>query len=362
MLDVDVEHRSGAFELRVRFAVDGRIVGLFGRSGAGKSTLLDVVAGIVRPARGHVRINGDTLFDSARGIDVPAPQRRIGYVFQDALLFPHLSVEANLLYGHRLRRTGERFIDARQVIDLLGLGELLARRPASLSGGEKQRVGLGRALLAQPRLLLLDEPLSSLDGPRKGEILTYIERLRDAFDVPMIYVSHSVPEIARVADTVVLIADGQCIATGPVEQVMGRMDLKPSTGRFEAGALIEATVRSQDPADQLTTLAFAGGELVVPQLDAAPGERVRARIRARDVAIALDRPANISTLNVLRGRVTAIREETGPIVDVQLAVGDALLLARITQRSRRELDLQVGRDVYALVKAVSFDHRSTGYA
>lgn len=362
MIDVDIEHRLGAFGLRARFAAEGRIVGVFGRSGAGKSTLLNAIAGILRPDRGHIRINGESLFDRAEGIDLAAPERRIGYVFQNDLLFPHLTVESNLLYGHRLRRPGERFIEPHSVIDLLGLGQLLRRKPASLSGGEKQRVGLGRALLAQPRLLLLDEPLSSLDGPRKGEILTYIERLRDTFGVPMIYVSHSVPEITRVADAIVLVAEGQCIAAGPVDQIMGRLDLKPHTGRYEAGALIEATVRSHDATDQLTTLTFAGGELTVPQLMTAPGERVRARIRARDVAIALDRPTNISTLNVLRSRVTAIRDEPGPIIDIQLAVGDTLLLARITQRSRRDLGLHVGQSLYALVKAVSFDNRSTGYA
>ena len=363
MIDVDIEQRLGAFALKVRFAAEGRIIGVFGRSGAGKSTLLNVIAGVAQAVTGHVRVNGESLLSSAQGVNLPAPDRRVGYVFQDPLLFPHLSVEANLLYGHRLRPPVERFIDPAQVIELLGLTELLRRRPRALSGGEKQRVALGRALLAQPRLLLLDEPLSSLDGPRKGEILSYIERLRDTFAVPMIYVSHSVAEIARLADAVVLLAEGQCLATGPVEQVMGRMDLKPHTGRYEAGAVIEATVRSHDAGDQLTTLSFAGGELTVPQLAAAPGDRVRARIRARDVSLATVRPTAISTLNILPSRVTAIREETGPIVDIQLAVGGATaLMARITQRSRRELDIHVDQEVYALVKAVSFDHRSTGYA
>ncbi len=362
MIDVDIEQRLGTFALRVRFAVEGRIVGVFGRSGAGKSTLLNVIAGVAGTVTGHVRVNGDTLLNSADSVDVPAPHRRVGYVFQDALLFPHLSVEANLLYGHRLCPATERFIDPAQVIELLGLAKLLQRKPRALSGGERQRVALGRALLAQPRLLLLDEPLSSLDGPRKGEILNYIERLRDVFAVPMIYVSHSVAEIARLSDAVVLLADGQCLATGPVDQVMGRMDLKPHTGRYEAGAVIEATVLSHDTADQLTTLSFAGGELAVPQLAAAPGDRVRARIRARDVSLATQRPTGISTLNILPSRVTAIREETGPIVDIQLAVGDTALMARITQRSRRELGIHVDQQVYALVKAVSFDHRSTGYA
>lgn len=256
MLDIDIEQRLGTFSLKLQFAIEGRIVGVFGRSGAGKSTLLNVIAGIAPGAAGHVRVNGVTLLSSADGIHVPAPDRRVGYVFQDSLLFPHLSVEANLLYGYRLRTAADRFIDPAQVIELLGLASLLHRRPRAISGGERQRVALGRALLAQPRLLLLDEPLSSLDGTRKGEVLNYIERLRDTFAVPMIYVSHSVPEIARLADEVVLLAEGKCLATGSVEQVMGRMDLKPHTGRYEAGAVIEATVRSHDAADQLTTLSL----------------------------------------------------------------------------------------------------------
>ena len=248
------------------------------------------------------------------------------------------------------------------MIDLLGLAGLLRRRPNALSGGERQRVAIGRALLAQPRLLLLDEPLASLDVTRKTEILDYIERLRDGLHIPIVYVSHSVPEITRLADTVVVLSDGQCLAAGDADVVMGRLDLKPATGRFEAGSLVETRVAAHDPDAQLTTLAFDGGELRVPQLDAAVGERVRARIRARDVSLAVRRPEAISILNVLPGRVVAVEEETGPVVDVRIAIGAALLTARITRHSLRELRVHAGQDVYALVKAVSFDRRSVGYS
>ena len=362
MIDVDIEQKLGSFRLRARFAVDEQIAGVFGRSGSGKSSLINAIAGVTKPRRGHVRINGVTLFDSEQGIDIPTQARRVGYVFQDALLFPHLTVEDNLLYGHRLRRARERFIDPPRVIDLLGLQALLQRKPDKLSGGEKQRVALGRALLAQPRLLLLDEPLASLDAARKTEILDYIERLRDSVDIPMMYVSHSVTEITRLADTVVVLSEGQCVAVGDVAEVMGRPDLKPYTGRYEAGAIIETTVKTHDITDHLTTLTFPGGELIVPQLDVDLGERVRARIRARDVSLATPFPSGLSILNILRCRVTAIREETGPIVDIQLAIGEQTLMARITQRSRRELGIHPQQEVYALVKAVSFDRRSTGYA
>ncbi len=362
MIDVDIERRLGALHLDVKFAAEAPIVGLFGRSGAGKSTVINAIAGIVKPSRGCIRINDVFLFDAARGIDLPPEQRRVGYVFQDALLFPHLDVEANLLYGQRRRATAERIIEPARVIDLLGLGALLRRAPKTLSGGERQRVAIGRALLAQPRILLMDEPLASLDVPRKTEILDYIERLRDDLHIPIVYVSHSVPEITRLADTVVVLSEGKCLATGDIDAVMGRLDLKPATGRYEAGSLLDTRVVAHDFAHHLTTLAFDRGELVVPYVDATVGERVRARIRARDVALARQRPVEISILNILAGRVTSVADETGPVVDVQLAVGRAALTARITRLSCEQLGVQVGQELYALVKAVSFDQRSVGYA
>ena len=360
MIDVDIEQRLGTFHLDVKFAAEAPIVGLFGRSGSGKA--VNAIAGITKPLRGVIRINDLFLFDAAKGIDLPPEERRIGFVFQDALLFPHMDVESNLLYGQRLRSPQDRFIEEVRVVELLGLGALLRRKPKALSGGEKQRVAIGRALLAQPRILLMDEPLAALDVPRKTEILDYIERLRDELNIPIVYVSHSVTEITRLADTVVVLSEGKCLAVGDVDEVMGRLDLKPATGRYEAGAVIDTRVTAQLADDQLTTLAFDGGELVVPHLDAKIGERVRARIRARDVSLAIREPTEISILNVLSARVTAIGEETGPIVDVQLAVGGATLVARVTRRSFQQLGIRTGQELYALVKAVSFDQRSVGYA
>ncbi len=362
MIDVDIEQQLGAFHLAARFSANAPIVGLFGRSGAGKTSVINAIAGITKPLRGHIRINDVFLFDAARGVDLPPEQRRVGYVFQDALLFPHMDVESNLLYGQRLRAPEDRVIAKARIVELLGLGPLLQRRPRTLSGGEKQRVAIGRALLAQPRILLMDEPLAALDIPRKSEILDYIERLRDELGIPIVYVSHSVAEISRLADVVVVLSEGKSLAVGDVDEIMGRLDLRPATGRYEAGSLLETRVAAHDVDDQLTRLSFEGGELVVPHLNAAIGERVRARIRARDVSIATKRPTGISILNVLPGRVTAIDTATGPIVDVQLAIGSTPLGARITRRSLQQLGLHVGQDVYALVKAVSFDRRSVGYA
>ena len=362
MIEVDIEQKLGAFHLAIQFAAEAPIVGLFGRSGAGKSSIINAIAGIAAPVRGHIRINGVCLFDTTAGINLRPEERRVGYVFQDALLFPHMDVESNLLYGQRLRSTVDRFIDEARVVELLDLGRLLRRRTRTLSGGEKQRVAIGRALLAQPRILLMDEPLAALDVQRKMEILDYIERLRDEVGIPIVYVSHSVPEITRLADTVVLVADGRCVAVGDVDDVMSRFDPKAATGPDEAGSLIETRVTAQDNDDHLTTLSFDGGELVVPHIRAAIGDRVRVRIRARDVAVATERPRGISILNVLSGRVAAVDAEAGAIGDIQLAIGDASLNARVTRRSLRELDIHVGQHVYALVKAVSFDQRSVGYA
>jgi molybdate transport system ATP-binding protein len=362
MIHVDIEQQLGTFHLDVRFTAEAPIIGLFGRSGSGKTSVINAIAGITRPLRGCIRINDTSLFDAANGIDLPPDQRRIGYVFQDTLLFPHMDVEGNLLYGQRLRPRGERFIDESRVVALLGLGALLRRKPKTLSGGEKQRVAIGRALLAQPRILLMDEPLAALDVPRKTEILDYVERLRDELRIPIVYVSHSVAEITRLADTVAILADGKCLAVGNVDDVMGRADLKPATGRYEAGTVIETRVAAHDRENGLTTLVFDGGELVAPHIDAPVGERVRARIRARDVSLCTQQPSQISILNVLRARVVGIDGESGPVVDVHLALGSATLIARITRRSLVELDIRTGQQVYALIKAVSFDQRSVGYA
>jgi molybdate transport system ATP-binding protein len=362
MIEVDIAQQLGGFQLDVSFSAEAPIVGLFGRSGSGKTSVVNAIAGITRPAEGAIRVGGVTLFDEAGGVNLRPEERRVGYVFQDSLLFPHLSVESNLLYGQRLRDASERFIEAGKVIELMGLEALLKRKPDGLSGGEKQRVAIGRALLAQPRILLMDEPLASLDVPRKAEILAYIERLRDELGIPIVYVSHSVPEITRLADTVVVLSEGTCLAAGDVEDVMGRLELKPVTGRYEAGSLLETRVEAHDSAHQLTRLVFDGGELLVPLLDAAVGDRVRARLRARDVSIALRRPSEISILNILSGTVTSLDAEAGPIVDVQLAIGASTLIARITRRSLEELHIHRGQEIYALVKAVSFDQRSVGYA
>ncbi len=225
-LAVDVEKRLDAFTVAANFASAGRLTALFGRSGSGKTTIINLIAGLSRPDRGRIVVDDAVLFDDRAGIDVPAHRRRLGYVFQEGRLFPHLTVEANLLYGRKRTPERDRLGSLAGIVDLLGIGELLARRPASLSGGEKQRVAIGRALLASPRLLLMDEPLASLDDARKADILPYIERLRDEMKLPIVYVSHSVEEVARLADTVVVLSQGKVAATGPVGEIFARLTWK----------------------------------------------------------------------------------------------------------------------------------------
>src|SRR5262249_41829978 len=249
---------------------------LFGRSGAGKTSVINAIAGILRPDRGRIDINEETVFDTERGIDMPTPKRRVGYVFQEGRLFPHLSVRQNLNYAGLFQR-GMQAAEFDRVVELLGLRELLERRPGNLSGGEKQRVAIGRALLSSPRLLLLDEPLASLDAHRKNEVLQYIELIRDEVKVPIVYVSHAVEEVVRIADTVVLMSAGRVLAAGPADEVMGRPDLRPGEGAFEGGAVIDAKVVQQDIEYDLATLAFERGTLTPHHVDAPLGEPVGGR-------------------------------------------------------------------------------------
>lgn len=356
-LTVAIEQRQGAFQLDAQFECGAGVTALFGRSGAGKTSLINAIAGLIKPQRGRIVFDGETLFDSARGVHVRAGRRRFGYVFQEGRLFPHLTVRQNLTYAHWFKHDLPMGAEFAHIVELLGIGGLLQRRPAQLSGGEQQRVAIGRALLAKPRLLLLDEPLASLDAPRKAEILRYLRLLRDETRIPMIYVSHAVEEVLQLADQVVLLAAGRVVNAGGVEAVMGRPEPDAAGGLFEGGAVIEARVQAIDPVDGVATLAFDGGVLTVGEFGAQPGEAVRVRIRAREVSIALAPPQQISIQNILHGRVVAVDTPQGPGVNVTIAVGAATLRSRITRRAARQLALAPGKAVYALIKAVSLDRR-----
>jgi molybdate transport system ATP-binding protein len=349
-LEVDLDHTRGSFHITARFTAAPGLTALFGRSGSGKTTLVDIVGGLVRPDRGRVAVDGQVLLDTERGVFVPSHRRRIGYVFQDSRLFPHLSVRRNLLYGRWFNREAGSATDLASVVDLLGISHLLERRPQSLSGGEKQRVAIGRALLAHPQLLLMDEPLAALDEARRAEILPYIERLRDERGVPILYVSHSVAEVARLATTVVILTDGKVTAVGPVA------DILPLADSGDGGSVLDATVARHDEAFQLSVLASTAGELQVPRLSAPVGAPVRAYIRARDVMLSLKPPEEISALNVLAGRVAAVEASAGGAqAEVKLDCNGAALSARLTTKSVQRLALAPGKPVYAVIKSVSFE-------
>src|SRR6202047_2467727 len=338
MLSVAVQHRLGDFRLDAAFNSGGGRTALFGRSGSGKTSLVNAIAGLIRPARGRIVVDGEVLTDTAKGVFVPARRRHIGYVFQEGRLFPHLTVRQNLLYGRwfarsRRRQAGGHAGGGEHVVELLGIGDLPGRRPANLSGGEKQRVAIGRALLAHPRLLVMDEPLASLDEARKTEILPYIERLRDEFAVPIVYVSHAIAEVTRLATTMVVISEGRVAAVGPTAAIMGRIDLFPLTGRAEAGAILNTRVAEHDIRFGLTTLRAAAGDLRVPYIDMRLGTQLRVRIRARDVMIALEPPRGLSALNILPGTVAEIGAADGPIVEMRLDCAGEPLIARLTRRS-----------------------------
>lgn len=350
-LSIRLRHGFPGFTLDVDIVADAGVTALFGRSGAGKTTIVNAVAGLLRPDEGRITLGPDTLLDTARGVCVPPHRRRIGYVFQDARLFPHLSVRGNLLYGRRFARAAEGPGLAR-IVDLLGIGALLERRPGALSGGERQRVALGRAILAAPRLLLMDEPLAALDDARKAEILPYLERLRDDLHLPILYVSHAMAEVARLADTLVLIEAGRVTAAGPAAALLSDPATAPALGLREAGAIITGRLAAQED-DGLSRIETEAGPLWLPRLAAAPGSPVRLRILAHDVMIATRRPEGISALNILPATVSEIRQGDGPGALVRLSVGSGHLLARITRRSALALDLAQGRRVFAVLKAVS---------
>jgi molybdate transport system ATP-binding protein len=356
-LAIDIRHKLGKFLLDARFETGGGLIALFGRSGSGKSSIVNVIAGLIHPDHGSVTMDGVTLVDTARGIFLPRHKRRIGYVFQEGRLFPHLTVRQNLLYGRWFAPQGERRDDLERIVDLLGIDGLLERRPGRLSGGEKQRVAIGRALLANPRLLLMDEPLASLDESRKAEILPYIERLRDQSKVPIVYVSHSIAEVTRLASTIVLLSHGKVAAVGPISEVMHRLDLLPLTGRAEAGALIEATVERHDDAFGLSELRSRAGLWRLPLLDVPVGTHLRLRVRAREVMLAMSAPEDLSALNILPGVVAEIGADDGPVLDIRLDCNGDALIARLTRYSVERLGLAPGKPVFALVKSVALDRR-----
>lgn len=356
---VSLSHRFAGFAIEVAFEAPSGVTALFGPSGSGKSSIINAVAGLLRPDRGRISNGAQVLLDTQTGLVLPPHLRRVGYVFQDARLFPHMTVRQNLGYGRWFGpRSGP---DLDRVVDMLDIAPLLSRRPVTLSGGERQRVAIGRALLANPQILLMDEPLAALDEQRKAEILPYIEHLRDTTAIPILYVSHSVTEITRLAGSVVLLGAGRVLRAGSVADVFSDPAMVTSVGLRDAGSVINARVAAQDE-DGLTRLDTAAGPIWLPRISTSIGTRVRVRIAAQDVILSRTRPEGLSALNILAGTITSLRMGDGPGAIVQLRVGEDLLLVRITRRSAAALDLTVGTNVFAVLKSVSVAPADVGAA
>ena len=338
VISVRVTAALGGFRLDAAFDAPAGVTVLFGRSGCGKTSVVNAVAGLLTPDAGRIAVSGRVLYDSADGTNLPAHRRHIGYVFQNARLFPHMSVARNLAYGGKS--------DAEKVIAMLGLSDLLDRRPAALSGGERQRVALGRALMSGPRLLLMDEPLASLDADRKALILPYLERLRDEVALPILYVTHDVSEAARLGTTMALMENGRISRVGVLSDVLS----DPSLPGREAGAVLEGRLAGTTE-DGLTRVALAGGEVLIPGGLGPEGAHVRLRIPAQDVILSIAPPVGLSALNVLPVEVVSLSDSPGGGVDVMLSWGPDSLLARITARSAAALSLVPGQTAHAIVKA-----------
>jgi molybdate transport system ATP-binding protein len=370
-IDVDLSIQRPAMEVRAQFALPAHgITAVIGRSGSGKSSLLHAMAGLLTPTRGHVKLAGQTLFDQSANINLPPNERALGVVFQEGRLFPHLNVRGNLLFGSALsaRPAGPAFND---VVELLGVGELLTRRPYTLSGGERQRVAIGRALLSRPRALLMDEPLASLDPARRHELLGYLAALPARYGLPIIYVTHQMDEVLRLADQVVVMNDGHSVAAGAALDVLGDLNVQPLIGKFEAGSVLAGVLVRQLDDWQLTEVHVAGQTLTVPQIATPVGAHVRLRIRARDVALQNEGAAsNTSASNQLQGRVLQVLDRDGPYCIVELALSLNLmqlehqpragetLWALVTRRSVSTMGLSVGQRVVASFKAVAVEGRS----
>ncbi|MBS3964359.1 MAG: molybdenum ABC transporter ATP-binding protein [Methylomonas sp.] len=341
----------GDFRLNVDLILPGRgVTVLFGHSGSGKTTLLRCIAGLQRAPKGFLRIAGDLWQDDARDLFVPTHKRALGYVFQDANLFPHLSVDGNLRFG--LKRSGQPPADLTPILELLGIDHLLKRMPDGLSGGERQRVAIARALALNPQVLLMDEPLASLDFKRKREIQPYLGRLHQTLKIPVLYVTHSQQEVAQLADHLVMLHEGQVVAAGPLAETLSRLDV-PQAHERDAATVWAVAVADHETEFHLTRVAFDGGSLSLPQLPAQIGASLRVQIQARDVSISLQAPAATSILNVLPASVTAMADGDDGHSVIRLRIGNLPLLAHITRKSAALLGLQPGMAVYAQIKATS---------
>ena len=348
---VNIEKTVGDFQLKTEFYADIGITAIFGPSGAGKSTLVNLIAGLVKPDSGYIKILNEVIFESQLKINVPANKRGIGFVFQDARLFPHMKVESNLKYSNRFGRKGH-LSSFTEIVEVLNLAQVLHRLPGNLSGGEKQRVAIGRALLSNPKILILDEPLTGLDEGLKAEVIPYLEFVRDNFKIPILYISHSQSEVVRLSDRIVVLEKGRILEQGKTLQILSSFSVAKKLGLRDLSSFVEAKV-SKHASDGITELDFAGSKLFLPKIDAILGSKVYLRILAKDITLAIEKPKKISALNILQGKVDEVILGNGPGAIVGIEVGDHKLTTRITQRSLNAMNLKLGQTCFAFLKTVS---------
>ena len=349
--DYKLERAGFSLETSLVLPLHG-IAAVFGDSGAGKTTLLRCIAGLEQPDAGRLVVGGETWEDTATGTGRAVHERRIGYVFQEPRLFTHLDVRRNLEYGQRRAGASGHGLAFAEVVELLGLQKLLARTPRQLSGGEAQRVAIGRALLSNPRLLLMDEPLASLDAGRKAEILPFLDRMHAELSIPMIYVSHNLDEVCRLCDYLAVIDNGRVTASGELQGVLAAA-AAPQLAGDEAGVVLIGSVDHYDAGYDLTRVLFPGGELLVSGQHGAEGSTLRLRVRANDVSLCREQPRQTTILNVLQATIDSLQPGTGASQLLRLNVGGDPLLARVTRRSAEQLNLRPGEDVYVQIKAVA---------
>lgn len=354
-LRLTVKHRLGSFLLDADFTAGKGVTALFGRSGSGKTSLVRIMAGLMKPAHGTLVLDDVILADSARRLFTPCHKRRFGYVFQEARLFPHLTIRQNLQYGRWFSGKTGQGADSAAIIDMLGIGHLLQRYPEKLSGGEKQRVAIGRALLSSPRLLLMDEPLAALDEARKADIIPYLERLRDETGIPIIYVSHSVGEVSRLADQIIVMKDGKVDAAGPATDILSHPAFGAQLERRDIGSILSGNVEAFDTVHGLATIRLGSMALQVPAASAPVGHRVRVHIPARDVLLATVRPEGLSALNILEGRIAAMDLCTDGMAMIRVDCQGAIIVSRITRLSVERLGLQTGQAIFTIIKSAALD-------
>ena len=352
MLEIDIQKKIAGFQLDFNQTFPPGVTAFFGKSGAGKTTLLNLIAGLMSPDHGRIALNQRVLFHSSENINLPPAQRGMGYVFQESRLFPHLNVRKNLVYGYRQISGKPQLLHFDNIVSLLELETLLTRYPKWLSMGEKQRVAIGRALLRQPELLLMDEPLASLDAPRKIQILPYLKRICSELKIPIIYVSHLIDEIIHLAHSIAFIAEGSCLAYGPIVDVLAQHEIQKFYGLEEIGSVLDTQIIAHDLSYDLTLLSHPGGQISVARQHLSLQQSIRVRILPRDVTIATTLPHDSSVLNMLQGTITSMIRISPSHIDLLLDVGSPLW-ARVTRKSCDLLQLETGKSIYALIKSAA---------